>query len=81
MITAKITQQQYEALSAKLYAEAGLQLVGRTGHLSKSGVAADYNYDGETLTIAVTRKPMLIPLSVVENRLRDALRQGGVQVA
>jgi hypothetical protein len=47
-----------------------------SGTISQMGVKASYIYDeaGATLTVTVHDKPMFISCSMIENRIRDAVK-------
>lgn len=75
MIRIPMTQAQFDAAAAKLKAE-GVELMGHSGDLRRSGVTAHYEFDGEELVVTVPKKPMLVPLSYVEGQIRQWL---GVQ--
>ena len=70
MIEIQMTPAQFKAAAQKLKNEQQLIITGNCGTLSKNGCAAQYDYDGATLTVHLTKKPMLIPKSYVENELR-----------
>ena len=76
MIQGSMTGAQFAAKSAELKAKKGIDLVGRTGTISNSGVSAVYTYDdkAQELTVNVTKAPFLISKSKCENLLRDWLK-------
>lgn len=73
----KLTREQYEDLEKKLWAQAGLELGGDAGKLSKDGVTASYDFDGETLTIQVLHHPFLVTKDYCEKQIKDALAAQG----
>jgi hypothetical protein len=73
MISITMTQEEFAAKSAELKAKKGIDLVGRGGTISNSGVTATYSFDGSTLQVAVTKAPFLISKSKCESLLREWL--------
>ena len=57
----------------ELLAEQGIDLVGMSGSISKSGVSATYSFDGSKLRVAITKKPFLVSEKFCEQRLREWL--------
>lgn len=41
------------------------------GKFSGSGVEGDYSIAGQLLTIRINKKPMLIPIGVIENKIKE----------
>jgi hypothetical protein len=41
------------------------------GSFSGSGVAGSYHVQGKTVTILITKKPFLAPMSIVEGRIKS----------
>lgn len=79
MIVAKVNPSQWEQLKEKLAAE-GVLVAGNAGVVSQDDVRADLSYDGSgVLEVTVTHKPLLVPLSVIEGRIADGIRQAGVE--
>ena len=78
MIVTKMTPAQYAEAGDKLTREEGLTLTGNAGELHKAGVTADYKFDGQELTIKVTKHPMFLTAGFCENQIAEALRQQGL---
>jgi hypothetical protein len=74
MISVPMTEAQFAAATRRL-AQNGIDLTGRDGTLTKDDITAHYVYDGETLTIEITDRPFLLPLSLIEGRLQAYLDQ------
>ena len=53
----------------------GVELKAPGGTLSRSGVTARYTYDGRKLTIEITDKPFLLPVSVIESQLKGYIEK------
>ena len=53
--------------------DAGGTLTGDTnsGDFSGKGVEGRYKVDGHTIHVTITKKPMLVPDSTIESRLRE----------
>ena len=69
-----ITLEKYQTLIATAKAQ-GLDLTGATGSTSYQGLDFTWTYDsaGETLTIQCTGKPIFVPCSMIESRIRALL--------
>jgi hypothetical protein len=69
-----ITPEKYQTLLATAKAQ-GLDLTGATGSTSYQGLAFTWTYDeaGATLTIQCTGKPIFVPCSMIESRIRALL--------
>ena len=52
-----------------LLASHGFSFPGDTGHGSFRGIEFDYEYNGTHLILTITKKPTLIPLSLVKSKL------------
>ncbi|HMF74291.1 MAG TPA: hypothetical protein VK604_01385 [Bryobacteraceae bacterium] len=61
-----LTAEQFKTLSER----AGIAPGETSGIVEKSGVQAHWTYDGRTLTAAILKKPMLVPLRLIESRFR-----------
>jgi hypothetical protein len=68
---AEITADKYQTLLATAAAQ-GLNLAGEQGSSTYQGLDFTWAYDapGETLTIQCTGKPIFIPCSMIEARIR-----------
>lgn len=77
MITVPMTAAQFTEKSAELKAKKDIELVGRTGTISNSGVEAVYTYDDkqQQLTVAVTKSPFLISKAKCESMIRGWLTE------
>jgi hypothetical protein len=66
-----ITTENYQTLLAKAAAQ-GLNLAGTTGSTEYQGMQFLWNYDAAagSLTIQCTDKPIFIPCSMIESRIR-----------
>ena len=67
-----ITEEKYAALLATAKAQ-GLDLSGASGTTTYQGLDFTWNYDqaAQTLTIQCTGKPIFVPCSMVEARIRS----------
>jgi hypothetical protein len=67
----EISEEKYQALLATAQAQ-GLALVGIHGDTTYQGLDFTWNYDAATqsLTIHCTGKPIFIPCSMIESRIR-----------
>ena len=74
MIEVPMTEDQFAAATRRL-ADNGIQLAGREGTLTKDGVTARYAFDGVKLAIEIVDRPFLLPLSMIEGRLKAYLEQ------
>ena len=74
MIQVPMTEAQFASATRRL-ADNGIHLEGREGTLTKDGITANYNYNGSTLTIDITERPFLLPLSLIEGRLQSYFEQ------
>ena len=66
-----ITADKYATLLATAQGQ-GLNLIGLTGSTQFQGMDFTWNYDegSATLTIQCTNKPIFIPCSMIESRIR-----------
>ena len=74
MIEVPMTDAQFAAAAERLRTY-GLELSGPSGTLSREGITAEYSYTAGMLRIEIVKKPMLLPLSVVEGRLKSYIEQ------
>ncbi len=74
MVQVEMTPEEFTVKAAQLRAEQGIDLSGSTGgQISKSGVTAEWAYDGKTLTVTVLKKPFYATIGLCEGKLRDWL--------
>jgi len=66
-----VTAEKYATLLATAQGQ-GLNLTGLTGSTQFQGMDFTWNYDqpSETLTLQCTNKPIFIPCSMIESRIR-----------
>lgn len=69
-----MSEMQFTAATQRLRAN-GIALEGRAGTLTKDGVTARYAYEVGKLTVEIVDRPALLPLSLIEGRLRAYLEQ------
>ena len=74
MISLPITDAQFASLATRLHAN-GIDLTGPTGTLTKDGVTAQYTHAAGQLTVEITDRPSLLPLSLIEAKLQSYLEQ------
>jgi hypothetical protein len=69
-----MSETQFAAATQRLRAN-GIELSGPEGTLSKDGVTAKYVYGEGRLAIEIVDRPFLLPLSLIEGKLRAYLEQ------
>ena len=69
-----MSETQFAAASQRLRSN-GIELSGRDGTLTKDGVTARYVYADGALSVEIVDRPMLLPLSLIEGKLRAYLEQ------
>ena len=69
-----MSETQFAAASQRLRSN-GIELSGRDGTLTKDGVTARYVYAEGALLVEIVGRPMLLPLSLIEGKLRAYLEQ------
>jgi hypothetical protein len=74
MIEIPMSETQFAAATQRLRTN-GIELSGTTGTLSKDGVTAKYTYAEGKLAIEILDRPFLLPLSLIEGKLRSYLEQ------
>jgi hypothetical protein len=74
IVATGITPEKYQSLVATAKAQ-GLDLTGETGSTTFQGMNFTWTYDaaGECLTIQCTEKPIFVPCSMIESRIRSLL--------
>lgn len=72
MITAKLSQQQFDTLAEELRAQ-GIDFKGTSGTVEKDGGKVGWSFLGEKLTLECLHAPFPFSKSFVENKLKDAL--------
>ncbi len=74
MIEVPMTDAQFAAATQRLK-QNGIELTGTAGTLTKDGITASYEHTLGLLRIVVLKKPMLLPESLIEGRLKAYLEQ------
>lgn len=74
MISFPMTDAQFAAVSERLRAN-GIVLEGPSGVISKDGITAKYEHANGKLTVEITDRPFLLPVSLIEGRLRSYFEQ------
>jgi hypothetical protein len=74
VIEIPMSETQFAAATQRLKAN-GIALEGRSGTLTKDGVTARYRYETGKLAVEIVDRPALLPLSLIEGRLRAYLDQ------
>jgi hypothetical protein len=71
IVISEITAEKYQVLLTTAQAQ-GLNLTGTTGCTTFQGMDFTWNYDAaaQTLTIQCTEKPIFVPCSMIESRIR-----------
>jgi hypothetical protein len=69
-----MSETQFAAATQRLRSN-GIDLSGREGTLTKDGVTATYVYGEGKLAIEIVDRPSLLPLSLIEGKLRAYLEQ------
>jgi len=69
-----ITPEKYAALLINAQAQ-GLQLTGEAGSTTFQGLEFTWSYDqpSASLTIHCTQKPIFVPCSMIESKIRSVL--------
>ncbi|MDR3797978.1 MAG: hypothetical protein P4K93_07485 [Terracidiphilus sp.] len=68
-----VTAERFADMAAKVKQETGVEIAGNSGSAVKSGYGFRWNYDlaSKVLAISVLAKPWIVPMSVVERKLRE----------
>jgi hypothetical protein len=74
VIEIAMSETQFAAATQRLRVN-GIELRGRDGTLSKDGVTAKYSYGDGLLSVEIVDRPSLLPLSLIEGKLRAYLEQ------
>jgi hypothetical protein len=74
MIQIPMSDAQFAAATQRLRTN-GIELTGPTGTLSKDGVTAKYTHADGTLSVEIVDRPFLLPLSLIEGKLKAYLEQ------
>jgi hypothetical protein len=74
VITIPISDTQFDSLTTRLRSN-GIDLTGPSGTLTKDGVTAQYTHAAGKLTVEITNRPSLLPLSLIEAKLQSWLEQ------
>jgi hypothetical protein len=72
-----MSDEQFSAAAVRLRTK-GIKLAGPTGTLAKDGVTAKYNHAEGMLTVEIVDHPSLLPLSLIEGKLKVYLEQSVV---
>jgi hypothetical protein len=74
IVLSEITAEKYQALLATAKAQ-GLDLAGETGCTTFQGMDFTWTYDsaGQCLSIQCTGKPIFVPCSMIESRIRGLI--------
>jgi hypothetical protein len=64
--TFPLTPDKFATLQAKVKSSLGIDM-GNNGTESLRGFTVNWNYDGSTLTVSVTKKPFYIPDEAIES--------------
>jgi hypothetical protein len=75
MVEVPMTDEQFASASLRLR-EHGVELNGPSGTLTKEGITATYQHADGKLTIEIVKRPLFLPLSLIEGRLKAAIEQG-----
>lgn len=72
-ITLTAAPEEVIAAAKKAAAKNGVTLEGdaQAGRFSGLGIAGDYSIAGPTLTVAISRKPLIMSWGLIEKSLRD----------
>lgn len=65
MKTYSLTQQQFDSLRTRLLQQGVTLPDGADGVLAHSGIELGYHFDGQKLTLKITRKPFILPTSMI----------------
>ena len=74
MIEVPMTDAQFAAAAQRLRAY-GVELKSPSGTISQQGITAKYEHAEGKLRIEIVEKPFLLPLSLVEGRLKSYIEQ------
>lgn len=74
MVEVPMTDAQFAAAGQRLRAY-GLELSGPSGTISKEGFTAKYEHADGKLRIEIVDKPFLLPMSLVESRMKSYIEQ------
>ena len=69
-----MSDSQFVSLTTRLRTN-GIELTGSSGTLTKDGVTARYTHTAGLFTVEITDRPFLLPLSLIEGKLRVFLEQ------
>lgn len=74
MLSIPMTDTQFAAATARLR-DNGIELVGRSGTLTKDGITAKYSHENDLLKVEIVDKPFFLPESLIEGRLQAYIEQ------
>ena len=68
-----ITRDKFQAIRARLRAQAHVEVVGDTGTATADGFTVTWTYTeaAQTLVIQCVKKPWLVPESMIESHIQD----------
>ena len=74
IVLSEITAEKYQSLLATAKAQ-GLDLTGETGSTTFQGMDFTWAYDpaAQSLAIQCTNKPIFLPCSMIESRIRSLI--------
>lgn len=76
-----ITPEIYSKLK-HVMGKMGVEMEGESGDISTKGIKGNYalNADDETLEIAITKTPMLVPKKIIAGQIKDSIVKMGGEV-
>jgi hypothetical protein len=74
IVLSEITTEKYQSLLATAKSQ-GLDLTGQTGSTTFQGMDFTWSYDpaAQSLAIQCTNKPIFVPCSMIESRIRGLI--------
>ncbi|MFC6647043.1 hypothetical protein ACFQBQ_15965 [Granulicella cerasi] len=64
--------------AAKKLTAFGVPIEGRSGEITKEGIKARYEFNGEKLVIEVVERPFFMPVNMIEERLAHYFSSMGI---
>ena len=80
IILANVTRDKLELARQRIKTEAGMDLPGDAGEVKRGGYEATYAYNepaGE-LILLLSKKPRLVPMWAIRNKLLGAVKDFGI---
>ena len=70
-----VTPAQFDTICKIVHDQCGITISELTGEGEKQGVGITWKYDhkGETLTLQCVKKPWIVPASMVQQKIKDAV--------